>query len=386
MYVDELVLRDFRAIAWSRVSLTHPLAEDAGRLDASNLNLVVGTNGSGKSTVLKAIAATATLMRGGELPDSAAGWPRIGGPGDAEVQLRMSGRDDAGTRLTANRLVIAADGSVATQSQEGDAEGLGDGVVAAYGPQRVGGAAGAASDDTRPHLLFDDTELMPLADWLPDSPRRGGVAATLNALLPDDVRCLDTPTREGHVFTQRGLPLPLAALSDGVQSFVAWVGDLLRRLDLAADDRNVDLAEVDGVVLVDEVDQRLHPRWQRSLLTRLGSTFPSLQFVCTAHSPLFLSGLRRQNLLLVEPDPERREEGATVVRRLAVEDVYGCTADQVLQSSYFEMDSSRSEPFWENLRALARDAQTGSGGRAAALEFMHQLARPAEPSDRDGAT
>ncbi len=45
------------------------------------------------------------------------------------------------------------------------------------------------------------------------------------------------------------------------------------------------LAQTPGVVLIDELDVHLHPRWQRRLATDLKSTFPKIQFVCTTHSP-----------------------------------------------------------------------------------------------------
>ena len=114
MYVDEIILRDFRAIGLSRVSLTHPLAADAHRLEASNLNVVVGWNGSGKSSVLKAVAATIVVDRGLELPSSAAGWPRIGGTGDAEVQLRWSQPANQGSRLGQVGPRISRDGQATT--------------------------------------------------------------------------------------------------------------------------------------------------------------------------------------------------------------------------------------------------------------------------------
>ena len=151
------------------------------------------------------------------------------------------------------------------------------------------------------------------------------------------------------------------------------MGDLLAQLDGISERLIVD---VEGIVLVDEIDQRMHPRWQQMVLPRLGLTFPALQFICTAHSPLLPSGLQRENLILVEPDPYFPGEGATKASRLTTEDVYGRTADQVLESSYFGLPSTRSEPFWEELRAVAGRAQTKQGGREAALEFMRRLADP----------
>jgi energy-coupling factor transporter ATP-binding protein EcfA2 len=379
MYVDEIVLRDFRAIASSRVTFTHPRAAGAAQLDSPNLNLIVGMNGSGKSSVLKAIAAAMEQARGGVLPDSAARWPRIGGAGDALVQLRTTGSGGEATLEQLSLRLAPRTGAVGSPSSTYFSNIAGDapsGLLAAYGSVRFASdeeRVPEAENARRSHLLFDDVELVPPRAWLGDSPRRGESGDIFNALLPGDVRFLESPSAEGHLFAQRGIALPLAAMSDGVRSFIAWVADLLWRLDQEGNGR---LAEVPGLVLVDEVDQRMHPGWQRSVLTRLASAFPALQFICTAHSPLLPSGLQRENLLLVEPDLDLAAEGATTVRRLESEEVYGRTADQVLESSYFGLTSTRSEPYWRALRETALEAQGGAGGREAALEFLRSLADP----------
>jgi hypothetical protein len=81
-------------------------------------------------------------------------------------------------------------------------------------------------------------------------------------------------------------------------------------------------------------------------------------------------------LLLAEADPRFVGEGATMIRHLETEEVYGRTADQVLQSSYFGMTSSRAEAFRRELRAMALQAQDRTSGRQAAVEFMRLLADP----------
>jgi hypothetical protein len=279
---------------------------------------------------------------------------------DRQIALRIPRDDPADFTVTGG----AADSDLAPT-----------GFVVAYGSLR-------GAQDMRflrnepvgaPHLLFENADLVPLEQWLPEARHRSEVLELLNALLPDDIECLEQPDRDGHFLAQRGIALPIGALSDGVRSFLAWMGDLLAQLDVIAERSVVD---VEGIVLVDEIDQRMHPRWQQMVLPRLGSTFPALQFMCTAHSPLLPSGLQRENLILVEPDPDLPGEGATKASRLTTEDVYGRTADQVLESSYFGLPSTRSEPFWEELRAVAGRAQTKQGGREAALEFMRRLADP----------
>lgn len=69
---------------------------------------------------------------------------------------------------------------------------------------------------------------------------------------------------------------------------MALVGDIARRLAMMNPSLKNPLTG-DGVILIDEADMHLHPRWQRSLVGRLTKTFPNCQFILTTHSPLVVS-------------------------------------------------------------------------------------------------
>ena len=66
------------------------------------------------------------------------------------------------------------------------------------------------------------------------------------------------------------------------------------------------LRETPGVVLIDEIDAHLHPRWQRSVLRSLRETFPSLQFIATSHSPQVIGELTRDEIWILDGDSFRR--------------------------------------------------------------------------------
>lgn len=101
--------------------------------------------------------------------------------------------------------------------------------------------------------------------------------------------------QERHRFVQvlPSGPLKLAAnwLSHGYQSTIAWIADLVGQI-LAEAKSTLDPEDMEGLVLIDELDLYLHPRWQRTLIQTLKQTFPRIQFVVTTHSPLALVGLR----------------------------------------------------------------------------------------------
>jgi predicted ATP-binding protein involved in virulence len=91
-------------------------------------------------------------------------------------------------------------------------------------------------------------------------------------------------------------------LSDGFHVYLSLVTDLARRaVMLNEQDGGEAPSLVEGVVLIDEIDLHLHPRWQRTVLDGLRKVFPRLQFVVTTHSPQVLSSaLNRQVRLIRE--------------------------------------------------------------------------------------
>jgi predicted ATP-binding protein involved in virulence len=79
--------------------------------------------------------------------------------------------------------------------------------------------------------------------------------------------------------------IPVRKLSDGERGALALVLDLTRRLVLANPQMRDPAAEAQGVVLIDEIELHLHPKWQREIAHNLTSAFPKCQFIATTHSP-----------------------------------------------------------------------------------------------------
>lgn len=98
---------------------------------------------------------------------------------------------------------------------------------------------------------------------------------------------------------------PFNNLSDGQRCMLAMVGDIAEKaatLNPHLGDRV--LEETPGVVLIDELDLHLHPKWQRRVIEDLRGTFPRIQFFATTHSPFLIQSLRSgEELLLLEGQP-----------------------------------------------------------------------------------
>ncbi len=107
---------------------------------------------------------------------------------------------------------------------------------------------------------------------------------------------------EAHRFDQVLGPsarvrLPAAALSHGYQSTIALVADLIGQVMLETERAAVPLEDMEGIVLIDEIDLHLHPLWQRQLVPSLSRAFPNIQFIATTHSPMILPGLKADEIV-----------------------------------------------------------------------------------------
>lgn len=155
---------------------------------------------------------------------------------------------------------------------------------------------------------------------------------------------------------------PLAALSDGYITTTGWVIDLMARwvkhcrTRQQAVPRNF-TREMRGVVLIDEIDLHLHPRWQRDLIPSVRRVFPNLTFVVTTHNPLTVIGARDGEVFVLR----RRESRRVEARPLDLP--VGLRADQVLTGEWFGLATTLDpETFalWErHYRALRSGLKAG---------------------------
>jgi hypothetical protein len=212
-------------------------------------------------------------------------------------------------------------------------------------PQETGAVSSLFSEDAS---LVNAEEWLLQADYaaLVDSPdrayaerRRDTVKDVLIELLPDvsDIR-FSRPT--GGKWSPRvEVQTPynwvhLQSLSLGYRTLIAWVVDLAYRMFERHPGSENPLAEP-AVVLVDEIDLHLHPKWQRSLVSYLTKRFPNTQFVVTAHSPLVVQAALEANIVLL------RREGDHVVIENETTAIRNWRVDQILTSDLFGLASAR---------------------------------------------
>ena len=90
-------------------------------------------------------------------------------------------------------------------------------------------------------------------------------------------------------------------MSDGERGILALVLDLTRRLVQANPEMSDPVAEAEAVVLIDEIDLHLHPKWQRQIVHKLRTTFPHCQFIATTHSPQVVASVEPHQVHLLAP-------------------------------------------------------------------------------------
>lgn len=152
-----------------------------------------------------------------------------------------------------------------------------------------------------------DQELKPLLRALAkqlDSPDDSS-SALINAVQTAVEQCVENWTKLRYDISKREIvashhlqgDLPLSILSDGVRNMIALVADIVHRAIVL----NPHFGEqaplkTRGIVLIDEIELHLHPRWQQTILESLTKAFPNLQFIVTTHSPQVLTTVKPESI------------------------------------------------------------------------------------------
>ena len=168
--------------------------------------------------------------------------------------------------------------------------------------------------ETRFRLFFEwfrdrediENERRARGETNPD-PQLEAVRLAVQALLPGyrDLRVQRVGLRM-TIRTPEGAEVTVNQLSDGEKCLLALVGDLARRLAIAGPGTSP--REARGIVLIDEIELHLHPKWQRAIVPALRRTFPNCQFIVTTHSPQVISEVDPQQVRLLS----RTEDGLQV--------------------------------------------------------------------------
>ena len=96
--------------------------------------------------------------------------------------------------------------------------------------------------------------------------------------------------------------LPIRVLSAGYQSLIWMVLDIAYRMALLNPGLLENISETPGVVLIDELDMHLHPKWQWNIVSALKKTFPNVQFIAATHSPIIIASCKEEHLIKINAE------------------------------------------------------------------------------------
>lgn len=323
--------------------------------------ILLGDNGVGKSTILKSLVITLSPLS--DLAHYPEGRLQRFGvePGNVTLDDNLNGVRTY--ELEKSRYTYNNESSYAVYAY-GAARGS-----ALGGPDRgvdLDHPLGSISTlfNQPPGLIHAETWLTKLAFAALES--KGGadegfynaVTATLLALLPG-IEQIEITSSEVVVKGAGVGRATLNTLSDGYITTVGWVCDLLARwsenarrhgLPLDGDFRD----KMTGLVLVDELDLHLHPRWQRRVISDLRKTFPRMSFVGTTHNPLTLLGANKGEIQVLE----RNEEGVITVTQLDLPP--GISTDGALTGGWFGLTTTLDDGTWRMLATYQRKVSRGA--------------------------
>ncbi|ACZ11070.1 AAA family ATPase [Sulfurospirillum deleyianum] len=103
--------------------------------------------------------------------------------------------------------------------------------------------------------------------------------------------------------------IPFEHLSDGQRTILGLFCDIARRAAILNPHFGGEASEnTSGVVLIDELDLHLHPKWQMKIIGDLQKVFPNIQFICTTHSPILLRSIEKEKIIVLEDGKQSQSE------------------------------------------------------------------------------
>ncbi|MDC8005380.1 AAA family ATPase [Aureisphaera galaxeae] len=365
IYFTKLTIENFRCFGKKQ---TLNFSQKQNREEACRWNVILGDNGVGKTSILRALALSMldpmdfryhrfipwnSFRRSNSKRSPEVGFNAVLNNGsrtevDFEIQLSSSGFEVMHKPENLN--------AIPPNFYE-------DLVLYAYGAARRIGSKSMTNESEFPaiSLFQEDEELTNVEEWLVradyHSLKKDGAKKTRNLIFRAlrkimrneitsiKIELLDN--RTAVLFKTAYGWVPLHELSLGYKTFLAWMVDFAKGLIERYPESKDPLSEP-AVCLIDEIDLHLHPKLQRDVVSFLLETFKGTQFIATAHSPLIAQTINDGNLILV------KKKGNQVVVDNNPESVQNWRIDQILTSDLFGLSSGHSQNTEELLKERKR--------------------------------
>lgn len=182
------------------------------------------------------------------------------------------------------------------------------------------------------------------------------------------------------VVRKNGKEFQINQLSDGEKVYITLICDIARRLAIANPSGNA--LHGGGIVLIDEIDLHLHPQWQLNVVSNLERTFPNIQFLMSSHSPIVASdtsgkvfGIKNGEIFTERTYGKLSQDILSYV--FGVSNARSPYIQQLINHSYESIDNGDFEGFEENLKILSKFI--GADDMAIAMLKLEKLRRERFP-------
>ncbi len=139
------------------------------------------------------------------------------------------------------------------------------------------------------------------------------------------------------LYTENDIKLHSEQLSAGNKSILAMVGDMIIRLFDTQPD-TIEPKDLIGIVLIDEIETHLHPKWQKIIPKLLSDNFPKIQFFISTHSPVIFLGMTKNSVFY---NISKNENNKATIKKLDI-DIENVLPNQILTSALFNMENIRN--------------------------------------------
>lgn len=362
IWIEQLELSDIGRFKKIILEPTRPTS------DSGQWIVILGKNGAGKSTLLRSLVVALRNVKDPALWPARTfnrDWLLISKEGEqvpsGRIKIKLAESSDAH-----HTFVLGGQSLTFVQSPELNYSAVVP--VFGYGCRRGSALGGPErevdlADGLEVFTLMDDSySLIHAETWIKDldgdalkNPRSKLIFDRVLLSLCNLLNVSDIFVRNRKVLVREvsGVVLPFSELSDGYLTNAGWFVDLIARWleKYGMDDYAIQgdfLKRMTGLVLIDEIDLHLHPRWQAEIISRTRALLPKMSFVVTTHNPLTLVGARADEIWIIEDNessqPQLRRgidspmllSGGQIYKRyFGIEDIYPSPVGRAMERLMF---------------------------------------------------
>lgn len=197
-------------------------------------------------------------------------------------------------------------------------------------------------------------------------------------LLDNNVRyfSLDSTSLDIILETAKG-NINFEYLSAGYKTCIYMILGIIKEIEFRSHLKPICAQDFDGVVLIDEIDIHLHPTWQARLVQAMKEIFPKAQFIVTTHSPSILQSLEKDEIIALAQD----EKGNTFIKELDLGEygLQGWTLEEILQD-VMGMPSTTSELYQSTIKEFDKAMDEENGVKIIEqYEILKKMLHPNNP-------